>query len=149
MTFDEFKMLVKGMKAVYTSQNFLPDEDSVKIWFQMLKDLDYPVTSAAIQKYMLTNKFPPTIADIREMSSEVQNGEIPEWGEGWEQVLKAIRNYGTYRIPEAMASFDPITKKCVERLGLRNICMSENINIDRANFRMMYEQLRERQQKEQ
>ena len=39
MSFEEFKKLVKGMKAVYTSQSFLPDAESVKIWYQLLKDI--------------------------------------------------------------------------------------------------------------
>ena len=148
MIFEEFKILVKGMKAVYTSERFLPDADSIKIWYQMLQDLEYKVASAAIQKYMLTNKFPPTIADIRELSATVMQGEIADWGEGWEQVLLAIRKYGSYRIAEAMDSFDPLTRQCVERLGFREICMSENINIDRSNFRMIYEQLAERKKKD-
>lgn len=148
MEFNEFKILVKGMKSVYTSERFLPDADSIKIWFQMLQDLSYQQANVAIQKYMLTNKFPPTIADIRELAANVVNGDLPDWGEGWEQVLKAIRMYGMYRIDEAMGSFDPLTKRCVERLGFKNICMSENINQDRANFRMIYEQLVEREKKE-
>lgn len=52
-----------------------------------------------------------------------------------------------YRIADAMDSMDGITKQCVERLGFQNICMSENINTDRANFRMLYEQLAEREKK--
>ena len=55
MTFDEWKILVKGMKSVYPEPWFLPDGDSVKIWFQLLQDLDYKVLNAAIQKYALTN----------------------------------------------------------------------------------------------
>lgn len=148
MEFNEFKILVKGMKSVYTSERFLPDADSIKIWFQMLQDLSYKQTNIAIQKYMLTNKFPPTIADIRELAVSVTQGELPDWGEGWEQVLRAIRMYGSYRPEEAMKSFDPITRRCVERLGFRNICMSENINHDRANFRLIYEQLAERQKQD-
>lgn len=149
MEFNEFKILVKGLKSVYTSERFLPDADAIKIWYQMLQDLSYQQTNAAIQKYMLTNKFPPTIADIRELAVTVLHGDLPDWGEGWEQVLKAIRMYGSYRVEEAMESFDPITRRCVERLGFRNICMSENINHDRANFRMIYENLVEREKKDQ
>lgn len=148
MQFDEFKILVKGMKAVYTSEKFLPDADSIKIWFSLLKDLEYSVLSAAIQKYMMTKAFPPTIADLREVAATISNGEIPDWGEGWEKVLFAIRKYGTYRETEAIASMDELTRTCVKRLGWRNICMSENINFDRANFRMIYEQLQERTKKE-
>jgi len=147
MDFNEFKVLVKGMKAVYTSERFLPDADSVKIWFQMLQDIEYKTASAGIQKYILTNKFPPTIADIREICATVTSGEIPDWGDGWEKVKKAIRYYGSYREGEALATLDDLTRQCVERLGFRNLCLSENEMADRANFRMIYENLAERQKK--
>ena len=136
------------MKAVYTQETFLPDADAFNIWFSLLGDLEYAVLNAAIQQYMLTNKFQPTIADLRELATTIKNGDVPDWGEGWEKVLKAIRFYGSYRESEALATFDPLTRTCVERLGFRNICMSENINYDRANFRMIYEQLQERTKKE-
>ena len=148
MTFDEFKILVKGMKAVYTSERFLPDADSIKIWYSLLKDLEYAVLNAAIQKYIITNTFPPTIADLRELATTICIGVLPDWGEGWEKVLHAIRFYGYYRESEALATMDELTKTCVKRLGWRNLCMSENSNHDRANFRMIYEQLQERTKKE-
>ena len=148
MTFDEFKRLVKGMKSVYTRDNFLPDRESIQIWYSLLKDIPYEVLNVTIQKYMMTNKFPPTIADLRELSSEAMHGQISDWGDGWEQVLKAIRRYGYYDVKAALDSMDEITRQCVERLGFREICMSENISADRANFRMLYEQLANRQKEE-
>ncbi len=144
MTFDEFKILAKGLKSVYTSPNFLPDADSVKIWFSLLSDLDYNIANIAIQKYMLTEKFAPTIADIREMATNVKTGDKPLWSDGWEEVLMAIRKYGSYRENEALESMSELTRMAVQRLGFRNICMSENIMTDRANFRMIFEQLAER-----
>lgn len=145
---EQFKTLCKGMKAVYTQETFLPDADAFNIWFSLLGDLDYKLLSAAIQKYMLTNKFPPTIADLRELATNIHCGDVPDWGEGWEKVLKAIRKFGSYRETEALESMDYLTRTCVERLGFRNICLSEDINLDRANFRMIYEQLADRTKKE-
>lgn len=145
---EQFKVLCKGMKAVYTQEAFLPDQDAFNIWFALLGDLEYAVLNAAIQKYMLTNKFPPTIADLREIATTICTGAIPDWGEGWEQVLNAIRRYGYCRETEALETMDELTKTCVKRLGWRNLCMSENNNQDRANFRMIYEQLAERTKKE-
>lgn len=133
------------MKAVYTQPSFLPDADAFNIWYSLLQDIDYMVAQAAIQKYMLTNKFPPTIADIRECATTIKAGEKPLWSDGWEEVLKAIRKYGSYRESEALESMTEITRKSVQRLGFRNICMSENIMADRANFRMIYEQIAERE----
>lgn len=66
MTRDEFKILVKGMKAVYAQSTFIPDKDAFEMWFALLCDLPYKTANIAIQKYMLTEKFPPTPAEIRE-----------------------------------------------------------------------------------
>lgn len=145
MNRDEFKVLCKGMKAVYTQPTFLPDADAFNIWFSLLQDLDYMVAQTAIQKYMLTNKFPPTIADIRELATGISFGEKPLWSDGWEEVLRAIRRFGSYRETEALASMSETTRRAVQRLGFKNLCMSENIMADRANFRMVYEQISDRE----
>ena len=143
MTKDEFKILCKGMKAVYTQSTFLPDADAFKVWYSLLQDLDYTIAQAAIQKYMLINEFPPTIADIRKNAVSVQAGDKKTWSEGWEEVIKAIGNFGSYREEEALESMSEITRKAVKKLGFRNICLSENITADRANFRTIYEQMAE------
>ena len=145
MNRDEFKILCKGMKAVYTQPTFLPDADAFNIWYSLLKDLEYSVAQAAIQKYMLTNKFPPTIADIREQAAEVRVGQKPLWSDGWEEVLRAISKFGSYRETEALNSMTEITRTAVKRLGFRNLCMSENIMADRANFRMIFQEIADRE----
>lgn len=148
MELSKFLILVKGLKAVYTSDKFLPDEDSIKIWYALLKDISYEVLNLAIQKYIMTGVYPPTVADLRRLATEVTQGQQADWGNGWEQVLLAIRKYGMYQINEALESMDDITRKCVERLGFKEICTSENLANDRANFRMIYEQLAERKTKD-
>lgn len=145
MTKDEFKKLAKGMKAVYSQPTFLPDADALQIWYELLKDLDYMIAQAAVQKHMISSKFPPTIAEIREQAASVAHGDRPLWSDGWEQVLKAIRKYGSYNPSAALAEMDEITRQTVERLGYRDLCISENIMVDRANFRMIFEQIAERQ----
>lgn len=139
MKFDEFKVLVKGMKSAYTSANFLPDSNAVKIWYQLLQDMSYEQLNIAIQKHMLTNKFPPTIAELRAMAASCMV-EHKDWSCGWEQARRAIRKFGYYQQEEAFASMDEITRKVVRRLGWKELCMSENTMQDRANFRMIYEQ---------
>ena len=139
MSFEEFKKLVKGMKAVYTSQSFLPDAESIKIWYQLLKDMPYEIANVSIQKHMATNKFPPTVAEIRSGAAEITD-KSHDWSDGWESFRKAVGRFGYYRREEAFASMDEITRKVVKRLGWKELCMSENIMQDRANFRMVYEQ---------
>lgn len=144
----EFGLFASAIRTYYPKENILPNQQAMELWYRELQDIPYAVAEAGLRQWVSTNKWSPSIAEIREITSQVQHGSIPDWGEGWEQVLLAIRRYGTYRIPDAMESFDPITRRCVERLGFRNICLSENINHDRANFRMIYEQLSEREKKE-
>lgn len=145
MTFEEFKILVKGLKAVYTSDKFLPDADSVKIWYALLKDLDYASCNAAIQRYIMTNKFPPTIADIRDGCASVKHGTVMDWSEGWSEIMRTINRYGWCNEPRAMASLSPMTRKVVECMGYQNLCQSENQTADRANFRMIWENLQSRE----
>lgn len=139
MTREEFKVLVKGMKAVYAQPTFIPDQDAFNMWFSLMGDLPYDVCSVAIQKYMLTNKFPPTVAEIRESAATVVGGDPLTWGESWERALAAVRRYGSYNQIEAMASLDPITRKCVESIGYLELCMSENIMVERAHYQKIFE----------
>lgn len=145
MTEKEFAILSKGMKAVYTMPSFLPDDNAMNVWYQLLKDLDYMVAQTAVQKYMLTQKTPPTIADIRELCSTIALGDKPLWSDGWDEVMRAIRRYGSYNEFEALQSMSEVTKQCVKRLGYQNLCRSEDISIDRANFRMIFEQVANRE----
>lgn len=147
MNKQEFALFASALRTYYPRENILPNQQAMELWFRELQDIDSKVAETALRQWVATNKWSPSIADIREAASSVQSGDLPDWGDGWEQVLKAIRYFGTYRIPEAMESFDPITRQCVERLGFRNLCMSESPNQDRANFRMIFEQLAERKKK--
>lgn len=138
MTFDEFKTLAKGLKSAYTTPNFLPDEYSIKVWFKFLEDLPCDLATLAVQKYIATNKYPPTIADIRETVANMMVGS-PDWSESWKQVMKLISLYGLPNEAKAYEAMDDTTREAVKRLGWKNLCMSQNQTADRANYRMVYE----------
>lgn len=146
MTREEFKILVKGMKAVYTQPTFIPDQDAFNMWYALMGDLSYDVCAVAIKKYMLTNKFPPTVAEIREMASGIVNGDPLTWGESWERALAAVRKYGSYNKMDALNSLDSLTRKCVESIGYMELCMSENIMVERAHFQKVFEVFAKREQ---
>ncbi len=145
MTKQEFGILVKGMKSAFSQPTFLPDADAVNIWYEFLKDLDYKTCNLAIQKYIMTNKFPPTVADIREMCATVMIGDKQLWSDGWEEVLMAIRKYGYLDEGKALESMSDITRQAVKRMGYQNLCRSEEIGVERANFRMIFEQIANRE----
>lgn len=90
ITREEFSVVVKGMKAIY-SNNFIQDKDAFDVWYGLLKDLPYEVVSAATQKYMMTEKFPPTPADIRRYASGLKTDTLTET-EAWDLVRKACQS---------------------------------------------------------
>ena len=142
----EFGILASAIRTYYPKENILPNNEAMSLWYRELSDIPMHVAEAALRKWVSTNKWSPSIVELRETAATVQNGEIPDWGEGWEQVCKAIRKYGFYEPKKAMESFDPITRQCVERLGFRNLCLSENPTAERANFRQCYEVIAKREQ---
>ena len=108
----EFSMFAMAVRTYYPKENILPNQQAMELWFRELQDIPYQVAEAGLRKWVATNKWSPSIAEIREMAATVQHGNIPDWGDGWEQVLKAVRYFGMYREAEAMASLDDITKRC-------------------------------------
>ena len=148
MTKKEFAIFAMALKTYYPRENPMPNEEAVKLWFGQLQDIPYKVAEVGLNKWVALNKWSPSIADIREMASSITFGEVPDWGEAWQEVSNAIRRYGSYRPNEALESMSPLTRKATERIGFVNLCMSENPSADRANFRMIYESLAEREKKD-
>lgn len=145
----EFGIFASALRTYYPREQLLPNQQAMELWYRELCDIPYNLAEAALRKWVITNKWSPSIADIREMTTDISEGALPDWGEAWESVLTAIRRYGSYNEEMALESMDDLTRQVVRRLGFRNICMSENINTDRANFRMLYEQLAQRRRTDQ
>lgn len=140
----EFALFASALRTYYPKEKLLPNEQAIELWFNQLQDIPYNVAEVTLNKWVATNKWSPSIADIREQATALTQGEAKEWGDAWQEVLKAISYYGSYREDDALASFDPTTRQVVKRLGFRNLCFSEEIQVERANFRMIYEQQLER-----
>ena len=94
MTEQEFAKFAMGLKTYYPRENLLPNRPAMELWYRQLQDLPYEVAETALNKWVSTNKWSPSIAEIRQMCCEVRQGEIPAWSEAWETVLHAIRIYG-------------------------------------------------------
>lgn len=140
MSAQEFATIASAIKAAYPAANIMPDKQSKEVWYTMLADLDYHVCLNALKEHISICKFAPSISELRERCASMTSEPVLQWGDAWERVLGAVRFYGMYREKEALGSLDEATQNCVKRIGFKNICLSENIQNDRANFRMIYEQ---------
>lgn len=110
---NEFAILTKAMKAVYSDPKFIADKDAFTVWYELLKDIPYDVCQAAIHKYMSTSKFPPTIADIRTIATELTAPDLMTEGEAWALVYKAICNSGY----KAREQFEKLPPECQRAVG--------------------------------
>ena len=73
MTYEEWFDTAKMLKRIYQrEEKFMPDEDTVKLMYSMLDDLDYEILKQAVTTYIKTNKFSPTVADIREIYDSIK-----------------------------------------------------------------------------
>lgn len=144
MTKQEFSYFASALRNYYVKEQILPNEQAMELWYRQLCDIPYMIAEKALMAWVDTNEWSPSIADIRKACAKIQVGDIPDWGEAWESVLWAIKRYGAYEPGLAMASFDDITRQTVKRLGFIELCRSENIAADRANFRDIYNQIANR-----
>lgn len=142
MNYDEFKEVVKGMKSIWSKSDFIPDRFAFDMWYGLLRDLPYENCILAVKRYALLSKWPPTIAEIREQAVIIQS-DIKDWSEGWDEVRRAIRQFGRYGKAEALKSMSPVTANVVARIGWVNICMAQENEqaAIRANFRNVYNQI--------
>ena len=144
----EFALFAAALKTYYPKESLLPNSQAMELWFRQLQDIPYSVAELALNKWVAPSKWSPTIADLREAAACVVNGEKPDWSEGWDMAVRMIKKYGSYNQAAAMNEMDKMTAETVKRLGYQELCRSTNIMADRANFRMIFEQLAERDQKQ-
>jgi len=145
MTKTEFQKFFKYISSVTTDTN--PSPERTQVYWDLLNDLDFKVAMAAGKKVLATleNPFLPMPAVFRSMALNVTGQALPAAPDAWAEVLRAIRNFGIYREAEALESLSPLAKKAASAIGYRDLCLSENIDVIRGQFRMAYEALERRE----
>lgn len=130
MTAKEFGFLADAIKTYFPRDNVLPTENAMRLWYEELKDIPYQLAHLALQKYVCTNKFAPTIADIREQVAELNNQNEEELNEtaAWSIAWKAICNSG-YHAEEEFAKLPPVIQRTVHSPAqLREWALLKNID---------------------
>jgi hypothetical protein len=109
---EDFMKLVTVLRAAYNSDKFMPDRQSAMVWYEMLKDIEYPILMQGCYKLIQSSPYPPTIADIRASCASLQaEAQLPDL-EAWAMVRKALSN-GVYGAEEEYAKLPPLVQKAV------------------------------------
>lgn len=144
MTVDEAIGIIDILGAAYPTYRQFADPNQIaktaEAWAVLLDDCPTELVLKAVKRHCLLSKFPPTVAELRENAFAVinPNGEITI-EEAWGEVVKAIRYYGSYREEEALNSLSPPVRKVAKSMGWRELCLSEEPDVIRGQFRKMYE----------
>lgn len=145
MTRDETINILMSIQAAYPSFK-VPDKTvAVNTWYSLLRDYEYSQVSAALKKYIQTNKssFAPSIGQIIDEISDIYSENEENEMEAWILVQKAIRN-STYHADEEFAKLPEIVQKAVSHpRQLQEWAIMENIdgrawNVMQSNFMRTY-----------
>ena len=152
MTKQEAAKLVAVMVAA-TAQGARLDGEAVTAmvdaYASLLSDLDYARCSAAVRALLQGQTWIPSVAEIRKVVLELERGPKRSGGEAWGAVVQAMKHEGAYKFPGIDFKFvDPVTARCVEHLGWKELCLSENQVSDRARFIELYDNLADRAERE-
>ena len=154
MTVKEFGILADAIKTYFPRDNVLPTENAMRLWYSELKDIPYQLAHTALRKYVSTNKFAPTIADIREQVAELNDQNEEELNEtaAWSLVLKAIRRSTYYSEEEFVKLPATVQRAVASPKQLREWATLEDVDgktltVIQSNFQRTFraEQQRERE----
>lgn len=113
VSFEDFKVVIKGLTTAYPQQNFIKDEYAYNLWYTALQDIPYPTLNKAATNYIMTHKFPPTIADIRELSYRLSNAAPMMASNAWNQLIRALRQAYSPDSETIWEQLPDITKRIV------------------------------------
>ena len=140
--------ILKAVAPLQLAYNASLDDNRLRLYVEMLSDIPPSILEASVKKLIMTNKFLPSIAEIREVAYGIKGiisgTAAPDESEAWGEVIKAIRSVGYYGKPKF--SHEAITV-AVNNIGWQDICMTTNegMNILRSQFRRAYQLSVERQ----
>ncbi|AEE95309.1 replicative helicase loader/inhibitor [Mahella australiensis] len=141
MDVKEMARILAVIAAAYPKFGIDNSGITLNVWYSMLGDLPYQAVQAAVQRHILENPFPPSIADIRRLTVELLTppDKRVDANDAWGQVVRAIRMYGIYRPQEALDSMAPDVAAVIKAMGWEEICLSDNLNVIRGQFLKLYE----------
>lgn len=103
-----------ALSTAYPRDNFIPNEYTFNLWYSALHDIDYQRLNKAAQAYIMANKFPPTIAEIRQIAYDLDAPADDLAAEEWARLMKALGHAGS---PEAADYWNRLPETTKEIIG--------------------------------
>lgn len=112
-------------------------EQTLHVYQQLLADVPGDVLNATAMQHIASNKWFPTVAELRAGAIAITATQYVPAMEAWGELVDAMLDYGSYA---PMPQFsNPILAAVVRQMGWKELCQSENPVADRAHFCQAYE----------
>lgn len=110
MTRSEFVLFVQTIEAFYPKARLFKDSTEMELWFRNLSDLPYPLVSTAIIKWGRTQKFSPSISEIRKGATAIRHWILCQ------QIIR--KSLGQpYFLPDELVSEKRLLDECQKYLS--------------------------------
>ena len=156
MTRSDAAKLMGIIVLAYPNYDKFKDENQVKatvdLWATMFSEDDAGIVGLAVKKHIATNKWPPSVAELRELMLEMTAPDLIAPDQAWLAVSDFIKLHGEYLHVEERDCLPPLIARAVESIGYHNLyemnCGSyrgSKPGMARTAFMSLYEQLYERE----
>lgn len=115
---------IKGMKILGEAYNKDFTESQVELWYQMLGGYTKKEFKDAILELIKTEEYLPSIAKITKTIAKSKTSHLPKAEDEWQDVIRAVRQFGSWDEEGALESLKPYTRKIVQHIGFKRICMA-------------------------
>lgn len=156
MTRSDAAKLMGIIVLAYPNYDRFKDEKQVKatveLWTSMFSEDDAGVVGLAIKKHIATSKWPPSVAELRELMLEMTAPDLIAPDQAWLAVSDFIKLHGEHSYGGEKTSLPPLVSRAVESIGYHNLyemnCGSyrgSKPGMARTAFMNLYSQLYERE----
>ena len=90
---------------------------AVALWADFFADDDERIVALAVKKHIATNKWPPAIAEIREIMASIQHPDIIPADEAWEAVTKMLYAVGEHCYSDIYKLLPQTIAEAVDAIG--------------------------------
>ena len=125
MTKKDAAQLVAIVVTAYPNYDKFRDADSVKatvsLWAMMFEDVDAPLVALAVKKHIATSKWPPSVAELREILLEIAHPDLIAPDQAWLAVSDLLYSEGEFNHGDLKQQLPPLVARAVESIGWNNL----------------------------
>lgn len=156
MTKTDAAKLIAIVVTAYPNFDKFKDAEAVKatvsLWAMMFSDDDSGLVGLAVQKHIATSKWPPSVAEIRELMLELKAPDLIAPDTAWLAVSDLLHSEGQYNHGSLQHQLPPLVARAVESIGWGNLwemhrsyCVGGKPGMDRLAFMQQYTPMYERE----